>query len=245
MLIVSAGMEKSGTGWYFNLTNDVLVAAGHSDSRQIREQYGLHSIMEHFNCNIGKLTASKLLGFKAPLQDGKTFCVKTHGGYTSDLADFMQDEQVKATYIYRDPRDVVLSLLDHGQKARDKSEAHVFGTIRTIQDAVDWVNTKLIPIWEQWASADGVLMVRYEDLFDFTLEEMKRLCDFLDIKLSDQELLVIASEYAPVNHKTFWKKGLHFNKGQKSRFVSEMKKTEIELCNRHFSPYFGRMNYSE
>ena len=91
MLIVSAGMEKSGTGWYFNMTNDVLVAAGHSDSRQIREMYGLQSVMEHFNCNIGEITAGKLNRLKAPLQDGKTYCVKTHSGYTPNLAVLMQD----------------------------------------------------------------------------------------------------------------------------------------------------------
>ena len=245
MLIVSAGMEKSGTGWYFNMTNDVLVAAGHSDSRQIREQYGLQSIMEHFNCNIGELTASKLKQLIAPLQDGKTFCVKTHSGYPQDLAYFMRDAPVLATYIYRDPRDVALSLIDHGRKARGHGESHIFGTIYTIRDAIDWVVSKLIPVWEQWSSADGVLMVRYEDLFDLILEEMKRLCNFLDIGLNDQQLLDIASKYDPDNHETFGKKGLHFNKGKKFRFASEMKKQDIELCNRHFSPYFGQMNYSE
>ena len=31
MIVLSAGMPKSGTAWYFNVTNDLLIAAGYAD----------------------------------------------------------------------------------------------------------------------------------------------------------------------------------------------------------------------
>ena len=36
MIVVATGMPKSGTGWWFNVHNDLLVAEGHSDVRALR-----------------------------------------------------------------------------------------------------------------------------------------------------------------------------------------------------------------
>ncbi len=52
MLVLSVGIPKSGSGWYFNLKNDLLIAAGHQDVRDIRKKFNLESCMKYYNCNM-------------------------------------------------------------------------------------------------------------------------------------------------------------------------------------------------
>lgn len=164
MVIISAGMQKSGSGWYFNLTNDLLISAGYSDVREIRKKYSLESILEYYNCNIGELTEDKIeLITSLPLNES-IFVVKTHSGPFDSLNKFISNGIVKATYIHRDPRDVVLSVLDHGERIRKQGENHFFGKIKTFEEAVLWVKTELFPIWDEWNKLEDVLLVRYEDL---------------------------------------------------------------------------------
>lgn len=51
MIVLSAGLPKSGTGWYYNLTNDLIVA-GLDDAHAVRERYKLHDILDGENCRL-------------------------------------------------------------------------------------------------------------------------------------------------------------------------------------------------
>ena len=59
-LILSVGMPRAGSGWYYNLTHDLMVAAGFQDGREIRKRYHLESILSEVNCNVGALTPHRL-----------------------------------------------------------------------------------------------------------------------------------------------------------------------------------------
>ena len=41
MIILSTGMPRAGSGWYYNLTNDLIIAAGYQDGHKIRQRYHL------------------------------------------------------------------------------------------------------------------------------------------------------------------------------------------------------------
>ena len=101
MIVVSAGMQKSGTSWYFNLTNDLLIAGGYQDIHVIRQKFRLHSILRYPNCNIGQLNLSKLGLLTIPHFCGNKFVVKTHKAPSKSLHYLMSLKIIKATYIYR------------------------------------------------------------------------------------------------------------------------------------------------
>ena len=44
MIVVSAGMPRSGTGWVYQLTNELLVASGQPSSEQIRKRFSHKNI---------------------------------------------------------------------------------------------------------------------------------------------------------------------------------------------------------
>ena len=52
MIIISAGMRKAGSGLYFNLTNDLLVAANMQDVRELKTKYELESILKYITATL-------------------------------------------------------------------------------------------------------------------------------------------------------------------------------------------------
>ena len=83
MIILSAGMPRAGSGWYYNLTHDLVVAGGGSDTRQVRRRYHLGGVLTEVNCNIGALTPWRLLAVLPPSLLGNTYTIKAHAAPTA------------------------------------------------------------------------------------------------------------------------------------------------------------------
>ena len=249
MIVLSAGMEKSGTGWYFNLTNDLLVAAGHQDIRVVREKFRLHGILKYYNCNMQQPAFRKFARLLIPHILGNTFVVKTHGSPSSKALRYLMSVRVlKASYIYRDPRDVVISAFEHGEKIRASGQIFSFGKLDSVEASILRVR-KLLKIWDEWERCshmfvNNMLLVKYEDLVTNPLKELRRLADFLGIDVSPKILLEIEKRYI-VDSARVDLKGLHFNKGVTGRFRHLMNQKEQYLCREHFGSYLQKMGYPE
>lgn len=216
-------MQKAGTGWYFNLANDLFIKAGFSDVREIKEKYRLHSILKHHNCNIGKLTKYKMSRVLIPCLVGKSFVVKTHESPTKSLRFFKKLFDIRFTYIYRDPRDVVVSAFEHGQRIRSEGKNHTFGKFETIEDTILFVNN-LMKIYSGWKNFESVLIVRYEDLLLDTLNVLEELQNFLGLGVSKKELNEILKKYQLESLTKNQVDFLHFNKGKIGRYKKFLNK---------------------
>ena len=242
MIVVSASLKKSGSGWYFNMTNDLLVQAGNQDVREVRRAYGLEGVLLEDNCRINPNIVN-LARLMRPHRQGNTFVVKTHAGPTPSLRLLMNRGMIKATYIYRDPRDVVLSALDHGARVRKAGKANILAEIKTVEQAVAYVAT-LLRDWDGWTATPHTLLVRYEDLVADTWGELKRLVAFLAVDITEDRLRSVAAPYQKDNQDSVQKSRLHFNKGIAGRFRSQMSADELALCAEQFGPYLQRMGYA-
>jgi len=249
MIILSAGMEKSGTGWYFNMTNDLLVSAGYQDARVVRRKFFLHPILRDYNCNMGRPTLVKWTCLFIPHFFGNTFVVKTHDSPSSGVLRYLMFRKIlKATYCYRDPRDVAVSAFEHGEKIRASGQMHTFGKLDSIEASIYFVKT-LLTIWKEWLQysrvlGDHVLLVRYEDLLADPMGELRRLADFLEIEVPAEVLNKIIKTYQ-VDPSSGNLKGLHFNKGVVGRFREVMNREQLDLCKEHFGTYLQWMGYEE
>ena len=242
MIVISAGMEKSGSAFYFNMINDLFIAAGKNDVREIKTKYRLESMLELKNCNIRELTWKKLLTLFKLHCLGKSFVVKTHNPPIGLLEFFVSLRVMKAIYIYRDPRDVIISAVDHGHQHRKKGLlGEYFTRFVTVENSISLVKDYL-DIWEQWINFKKVLPVKYEDLVSDPLKELKRAANYLHIDIGSSGLEKIIKTYQQENLD---KLGfpLHFNKGKPGRYKEVMSKKEIELCNKHLGHYIEKMGY--
>lgn len=244
MIVLSAGLPKSGSAWYFNLTNDLLVAAGHQDVRAVRQRYHLHSVIKYATCQIDSASRLAKPLILVPHFLGNTFVIKTHAAPTGQVRALISAGIAEATYIYRDPRDAAVSAFEHGCRLREEGKTHSFAKLDTMEAAIRNVQRHL-EAWDAWVKYGRALMVRYEDLLADPVEELERLADYLALDVPTRVLPQIATTYQPANLPQIIKeKGrLHFHKGITGRFREIMTGKHLDLCRQQFGDYLTRMGY--
>ena len=240
MLILSVGMPRAGSGWHYNLIHDLMKTTGCADAREIRERYRLQGILTKVNCNIGVLSLRRLGMVMIPVLSGKTFVIKAHAGPTVWSRLLSRMGLLRITYIYRDPRDAMLSAFEYGQRALTKGRPNAFSHLSDFEKTVDFMDG-YVRIWEKWQAEKGVLIARYEDLLQDYDAESTRLVEFLQLDGGRPEVQAVIENYRP--GKSEGQQGLHFYKGKIGRFRESYSETEHELLIKRYGDYLQKMEY--
>jgi len=241
MIVLSVGMPRAGSGWYYNLTHDLICATGGQDARLIRQRYRLGRILTEVNCNIGALTLGRLVPVLVPAIAGNTFTIKAHAGPTALARALVRANLIRATYIYRDPRDALLSAFDYGQRALRSGRTNAFSHLTDFESALDFM-LPYLEIWQSWMEYQDVLHARYEDLLNRYDGEIQRLLTFLDIDGGAPDVKAVIEKYRPKQGSSD-QMGLHFNVGQIGRFRQALTPEQRETLNTAFAPYLEQMGY--
>ncbi len=241
MLILAIGMPRAGSGWHYNLTHDLVVANGGRDARQIRRQYLLSPILTEVNCNIGALTAKRLIPTMIPALMGNTYVIKAHAGPKPLARRLIENGRIRATYIYRDPRAALLSAYEYGQRGLADRHANAFSHLTTMEKAIEFM-AEYVRISEEWLALPAVLAVRFETLLQSYDSEVRRLAAFLAIDLELPNVKAAMEKYRP-GQTTKQDRGLHFHKGETERFRSILTAEHLKLCNGAFGDYLQKMGY--
>jgi len=241
VIIISAGIPKSGTAWYFNLTNDLLVAAGAQDAREIQLRYHLQSILLGRNCLFHARSIQKFR-ILVPSLLGNTFAIKVHGSPGKFNRLILRARMARSTLIYRDPRDIAVSLFDHAERLRQKGKYnHPFAEVDSI-DAAIWMAKEWLLDWDAWKMQDGTLMTHYEDLVNDPVQEMLRLRDYLHLDVPATVINDLAEKHQPGSDSRM-KKRYHFNRGKVGRYKTVFTAEQDALCRECFSGTLERMGY--
>ena len=242
MIVISAGMPKSGSAYVYNILNELEYTAGNSDARQIKVRYNLEHLMKWHNNNIGSLTFKKLFRlWQISLRHG-VFVVKTHAPPTRASKVMNKLGMIEIVYCYRDPRDALISAVDHAKQIIDKGENHSFANMIDFDTAIDrvkgWLN-----IWKEYNNMSDVYMLKYESLIHNQADSVKEIENFLGICIDDQKRKEILWKYSKDNIQGE-RSGLHFNKAITKRFGSEMTQEQKKRCQMEFAEYLEQMAYS-
>src|ERR1044072_5090440 len=239
MIVLSVGMPRAGSGWHYNLVHDLMKTTGCADARDIRERDRLQEILTEVNCNIGVLSARRLALVALPALVGNTFVIKAHAGPTSASRLLQRLGLLRITYIYRDPRDAMLSAYDYGRRAIQKGRPNAFSHLTDFQKSVDFM-MEYIQIWERWMTERGVLIARYEDLLTDYDNEVTRLVRFLHLNEGQAEVRKVIDRYRPGAAEGG--EGLHFFKGKIGRFREAYSAEEQALLKEKLGLYLQRMS---
>src|SRR6266540_6109495 len=244
MIVLSVGMPRAGSGWHYNLVHELMKTTGCAEARDIRERYRLQNILTEVNCNIGVLSARRLSLVALPALVGNTFVIKAHAGPTSASRLLQRLGLLHITYIYRDPRDAMLSAYDYGQRAIKKGHPSAFSHLTDFQKSVDFI-MEYVLIWEKWMNEKKVLIARYEDLLTDYDNEVTRLVDFLKVNKGRSErspsVQKVIDGYRPGAAEG--QQGLHFYKGKIGRFRESYSAEEQAILNEKLGIYLQRMGY--
>ena len=243
MIILSIGMPRAGSGWYYNLTHDLIKVSGGQDAREIRKMYRLGKVLTEVNCNIGALSNWRLLLVLIPALLGNTFTIKTHAGPTRLTLLLIQVGLICTTYIYRDPRDAMISAMDIGRKARAKGRHNAFSQLTDFGTSVEFMLSYL-KVWEAWIHSEATLHTRYENLLDDYDAEVQRLIEFIPLPLKSQEVDAVLERYRPEKARG-GQKGIHYSKGRTGRYREKFNDEELSILNENFGPYLEQMGYEK
>lgn len=240
MIVLSVGMPRAGSGWHYNVIHDLMATTGCADARDIREKYRLQKVLTEVNCNIGVLSARRLALVTLPALAGNTFVIKAHAGPSAASRFLEAVGLLRVTYIYRDPRDAMLSAFDFGQRAIQNGRPNAFSHLTDFQKTLDFT-TEYVHIWEKWIQEKRALVARYEDLLMDYDSEITRLLGFLKLDGSRPEVQEVIERYRPGANDG--QQGLHFYKGRIGRFRESYSAEEQKVMAERFGPALKKMGY--
>lgn len=240
MIVLSVGMPRAGSGWHYNLIHGLMEADGYIDARIIRKKYRLQKILTEVNCNIGVLSARRMGMVTLPALAGNDFVIKAHAGPSTSSRILQSLGLLRITYIYRDPRDAMLSAFDYGQRALQKGRPNAFSHLTDFEKSLDFM-MDYVRICEKWMSEKNVLIVRYEDLLTDYDRESSRLVEFLKLDGNRPEVQKVTGHYRPGASDE--QQGLHFFKGKIGRFRQSYTAKQQEVMKDKLGGYLSTMGY--
>ncbi len=240
MIVLSVGMPRAGSGWHYNLIHDLMKTTGCADAQDIRKKYGLQKILTEVNCNIGVLSARRLAMVILPALMGNTFVIKAHAGPSSASRFLASLGLLRITYIYRDPRDAMLSAYDYGQRALEKGRPNAFSHLSDFDKSVDFM-MEYVRIWEKWMNEKNVLVARYEDLLMHYEVESAKLVNYLNLDPTKPEVRAVIDQYRPGANDG--QQGLHFYKGKVGRYKESYTSEQKRVLLTKLVEYLKRMGY--
>ncbi len=241
MIVLCVGMPRAGSGWHYNLIHDLMQTTGCADARDIRTRYHLEKILTEVNCNIGVLSARRLAMVSVPALAGNTFVIKAHAGPTTASRLLARLGLLRISYIYRDPRDAMLSAYNFGQRALSKGRPNAFSHLTDFGRSLDFISD-YVRIWEAWMCEKNVLISRYEDLLTNYPAEAQRLAAYLGLDTQRPEVQAVMEKYRPGNAEG--QQGLHYFKGQIGRFRQSYSPEEQQILAARLGSYLSKMGYA-
>ena len=241
MIVLSVGMPRAGSGWHYNIIHDLMEAAGYDEAREIREQYKLQNILTEVNVNVGVLSLRRLGMVMIPALMGKDFVLKAHAGPTIWSRTLAALGLLRIVYIYRDPRDAMLSAYEYGQRSIAKGRPNFFSRLTNFAETLDFMADYVV-IWKNWTNEKRILTARYEDLLMNYDAEMERLLTYLELDSADEKFKTVIEEYRP-GKAAADQQGLHFFKGKIGRYKEAYTSAEQTQMQERFGEALQDMGY--
>lgn len=242
-LIISAGMPRAGSGWYYNLVHDLIVASGGHNARSIRDQFRLQRFLTEVNCNISTLKSYRLFPVIFPTLLGNKYVIKTHARPTTFTRWLLWRQRIKTTYIFRDPRAALLSAYEYGRQGLKKDRPNSFSHLDTLESAAAFIDF-YVDIWDAWSKLEGTLIIRYEDFVADFDGESERLIEYLCLEIDKGKSDQVFEQYRPEKGVPE-RIGTHFSKGEPERFRRVFTPAQLEGFTHMFEPTLERMGYVE
>jgi hypothetical protein len=225
LLYFSYGMTKTGSTLAFQLVRSALDLCGFPQD-QVANAAGPADQKRNF---VNHITDSQLddLMQKAKIR-GYPIALKTHTRPDPCVVKAIQSGDAIAHACYRDPRDMALSMLDHGKRSRENGRA-AFAEIETLAQAFTNIRSQHDSL-TAWLRLPHVMPLYYGDIAFNTANTAQRILEQLKLKLNPEVLAEV------VLTQRFTQK----NKGKPSRYIDEMDVEISANVKTEYAPLFKR-----
>lgn len=234
MIIISSSIPKSASTLVYNYQKDLLTLAN------LNNTIAQEEFKKYSNCGFlkGIYVWDFLIIIFFKIKYGN-IVIKTHSKPTFLIKLLINLGLAKATFCYRDPRDIILSAIDHGERTRKGlNTSNACKNMVSVKDSLlivkSWTSN-----WYKWQEFGKVFLIKYEDLMENKLSYLQQMSDYFNLKLKKEQIEEIYLKHEKIK-KTAW----NFNKGTTERYKTEMNSSDLLLCNRELKNILEDMNYS-
>jgi hypothetical protein len=240
MLVLSAGMPKSGSTLLSFYQKSILEHAMAGNGQQCFEQRIRDGKINGAGFFVHNIETPEVLNELILLsEDIGPFVVKAHVPLTAEIRNGILAKRVLATYIHRDPRDVILSAIDHGKRQTKNPALNVFFRRLTDVDQSVPLVREYCRIGLEWIQSGLCEVFTYPDLLANPHEIMQRFCDLMSMP-GDKSLFNSLVQTYTVDQV---KGRRQFNTGKLTRYREEMTPEDLSLCNRELKTALEQMGY--
>lgn len=226
LIYFSYGMTKYGTTLAFHLASEALEQAGYKQHRLPAHLIGANKKL-NFGQHFSETQAAEL--WEAVQTIGQPIVIKTHTRPDPAVVRMIQNGQAIAHACYRDPRDMALSMLDHGIRARANGNP-AFAEIETLEDAKSGIRNQCDSL-TAWLRLPNVMPLDFEDIAFDMKTTAQHILDQLKIDGNAEEIV----------NKVLDGRFTQFNKGTSKRYQNEMPEIETQGFEREFIPFLSRL----
>jgi hypothetical protein len=222
LIYISYGMRKSGSTLAFEFTRAILEQNGFRQKRLSPEAVPGDASINF----VQRLTAAQLERIETEARAlGYPIVLKTHLPPTPDVEAWVKAGRAQGHCVYRDPREMALSLMDHGRRAR-ASGARAFSNIHTLDDAVRDIRRQ-VPHFTSWVRLPGFIPLYYDDVAFASQDTIRRLCEQMGLRADPAKVERHVKSWRPTQ----------YNKGVPGR-AKEMPPEDAARVREEFSAFF-------
>ena len=229
MLVICCGMAKSGSTLSFELVKGVLITAGQSQAKVKSIGFKPRGHGNH----IADLSRHALTDMIEQIGPNRIVAAKTHKCFSDDMFGWMEELQaqrkIQVVVSYRDPRDVCLSLIDHGAKARAAGRPG-FARIHDLERAAEMFE-RAIKKFRKWGALKGSLRLFFETMAFAPDEAIVAIETALGVTCDREEVKKYAFEDAFTQR----------NKAKKNRYEDELNEAQNKELAGRFSEFIERV----
>lgn len=225
LLYFSYGMTKTGSTLAFQLVRSALDLCGFPQDRVPLDVVN-PVLRRNFVNHISERQFEELKD--EAKKRGYPIALKTHMRPDPCVVEAIQSGEAIAHACYRDPRDMALSMLDHGQISRETG-GDEFAELHSLEDAFTNIRSQHDSL-TAWLRLPGVMPLYFEDIAFNTVETARRILTQLKLKI-DPEVL---AEVVHTQRFTQKNKALHL------RYPEEMDPSLSTSIATEFAPLIKR-----
>lgn len=170
MIYICYGITKSASTFLYQMTEEVFRAAGRPVARLGKPFRGVDSVENYFN-----FIDHELLDEIDRHTGGADIVLKTHGPPCGDVAMRLRQNEVLASASIRDPREIALSMIDHGVRAR-RWRNKPFSEFVSVADTLNALDIQL-DCFREWASVETVRVFSYNEICHDSRAVVRRIAD--------------------------------------------------------------------
>jgi hypothetical protein len=170
LIYISYGMTKSGSTLAFELTRALMEQNGFRQKRLSQEAVPSEAKINF----VHRLSEAQLEAIEREARAlGSPIVLKTHVGPTRAAEAWLRAGRIQGHCVFRDPREIALSMLDHGRRARASGD-RAFADIETLDDALMGIR-RHVSRFVRWAQLPGIIPLYYDDVAFASQDVVRRL----------------------------------------------------------------------